>query len=69
MNKLHILPKEKNVLQAQMDRLSTFTTENEMQINSKKTKVMLFNTSKKRDFQPEISDTDGLTLEVQEEFQ
>ena len=64
----HVLPQEKNVLQEQMDRLTAFSDENEMEINSKKTKVMLFNTSRKRDFQPEISDKDGNILDVEEEF-
>ena len=63
----HILPKEDNVLQDQMERLISFTNENEMQINCKKTKVMVFNTSRKRDFQPEILGEDGNFFDVEEE--
>ena len=51
-----------------MDRLSLYAEENEMQINSKKTKLMLFNTSKKYDFMPKVTDKDGNTLELVEEF-
>ena len=64
----HVLPKEENKLQVQIDRLAAFTNENEMQINYKKTKVMIFNTSKKRDLQPEISGEAGYCLDVEEEI-
>ena len=64
----HILPSENNILQEQFKKLSEFTNENEMQINCKKTKVMLFNTSKKRDFQPEIVGEDGTVFDVEEEM-
>ena len=64
----HILPSEDNVLQEQFNKLSEFTNENEMQINCKKTKVMLFNTSRKRDFQPEIVGEDGTVFDVEEEM-
>ena len=64
----HVLPQDENALQKQMDRLSLFADENEMQINSKKTKLMLFNTSKIFDFMPEVTDKDGICLEIVEEF-
>ena len=51
-----------------MNRLSLYAEENEMQINSKKTKLMLFNTSKKYDFMPKVTSKDGNTLELVEEF-
>ena len=63
-----ILPTEVNVLQDQMNKLNIFTEENEMQINVKKTKVMLFNTSKKNDFQPEIVGENGEILDIEDEF-
>ena len=63
-----ILPTEVNVLQDQMNKLSIFTEENEMQINVKNTKVMLFNTSKKNDFQPEIVGENGEILDIEDEF-
>ena len=64
----HVLPKEDNVLQDEMNRLIIFTQENEMQINCKKTKVMLFNSAKKYDFQPQILAEDGNFLDTVEEF-
>ena len=64
----HILPKKENILQDQMNNLISFTNDNEMVINCKKTKVMLFNSGKKYDFQPEISGADGNVLDVEEEF-
>jgi hypothetical protein len=64
----HVLPQEENELQKQMDRLSLYAEENEMQINSKKTKLMLFNTSKTYDFMPVVTDSDGKALELVEEF-
>ena len=63
-----ILPQEENILQTQMDQLRDFTEENEMRINSKKTKIMLFNTSKKNDFHPQIFGENGEVLELEEEF-
>ena len=62
------LPLKENTLQNQMDQLIEFTTENEMRINCKKTKIMLFNTSKKNDFHPEIFGENGEVLELEEEF-
>ena len=50
-----------------MNKLISFTNENEIQINCKKTKVMLFNTSTNRDFQPEIIGEDGNLFDVEEE--
>ena len=63
-----ILPQEENILQTQMDQLRDFTEENEMRINSKKTKIMLFNTSKKNDFHPQIVSENGKVLDIEEEF-
>ena len=62
------LPLKENTLQTQMDQLIEFTTENEMKINCKKTKIMLFNTSKTNDFHPEIFGENGEVLELEEEF-
>ena len=49
-------------------KLENFAEEKEMQINSQKTKIMLFNSRKKFDFQPEIADKNGDKFEVVEEF-
>jgi hypothetical protein len=64
----HVLSQEENELQKQMDGLCLFAEENKMQINSKKNKLMLFNTSKNYDFIPEVTDMDGNALELVEEF-
>ena len=50
------------------DKLKAYTEENEMRINKKKTKVMLFNEANKYDFMPEIEIDNGEILEVDEEF-
>ena len=63
----HILPNEYNVLQGQINKLISFTNENELLINCTKTKVMLFNTRMKSDFQPEIISEDGNFFHVEEE--
>ena len=64
----HILPNEKNVLQEQMDRLTAFVNENEMKINPKKSKIMVFNPNKKYDFHPTVTTDTGTTLDIKEEF-
>ena len=64
----HILPNEKNVLQEQMDRLTAFVNENEMKINPKKSKIMVFNPNKKYDFHPTVTTDTGTTLDIEEEF-
>ena len=51
-----------------MVRLDKFADMNEMQINCKKTKVMLFNTRKKFDFEPEIFSRDGDKFDHAEQF-
>jgi hypothetical protein len=63
-----MLPQEENILQTQMNQLRDFTKRNEMRINSKKTKIMLFNTSKKHDFHPQIVSENGEVLDMDEEF-
>ena len=50
----HVLPSDQNALQDILNNLHTFTEKNLMRINVDKTKVMLFNTSRILDFQPEI---------------
>jgi hypothetical protein len=51
-----------------MYKLKTYTEDNEMRINKKKTKAMLFNTAVKYDFMPEIKLEDGEFVEVVENF-
>ena len=50
-----VLPKEKNILQKSLNELSEFIDENSMKINVGKTKVMMFNMSKKLRFPLEVS--------------
>ena len=50
----HILSRPSNFLQNTLDDLHKFTDDNLMQINTSKTNIMLFNTSRKYDFPPEL---------------
>ena len=64
-----VLPTNKNEIQKQLDDLCKYASENEMKLNSEKTKVMLFNVAKRSDFMPEIKVKDELqNIEVVEEF-
>ena len=56
-----------SILQKNLKNIETFTNNNQMKINPKKSKVMIFNKSRKHDFPPEISFKDGNILECIEE--
>ena len=58
------LPPEKSTLQHQLSDLLAFTEANKMKINTKKTKIMPFNLTKKFDFIPQLSFPDQQPLEV-----
>ena len=60
-----ILPKEGSKVYAQLEELIKYSADNEMKINKEKTKFMLFNTARKRDFTPKfnIGGTDIETVE------
>lgn len=62
-----VLPKEENPLQKCLDELYEFTVNQKMSINKDKTKVMIFNMSKKYQFPPELNLTENEILEVVEE--
>ena len=65
---LHVLPTELTPLQEELNRMKQYCVDNKMTINSTKTKVVLFNTARKYDFQPQLT-LDGINnLEVVEEF-
>ena len=65
---LHVLPTELTPLQEELNRMKQYCVDNKMTINSAKTKVVLFNTARKYDFQPQLT-LDGINnLEVVEEF-
>ena len=57
-----------SVLQTNMRKIENFTKSNMMRINESKSKVMIFNKSKKYDFQPEFSFSEGGYLECLEEM-
>ena len=59
----HVLASGSSVLQTNMRKIENFTKSNMMRINESKSKVMIFNKSKKYDFQPEFSFSEGGYLE------
>ena len=61
----HVLPVSS--LQTQLNKIEQFTVENKMKINAAKSKIMIFNKSKKYDFPPEYTFNDGKILEIIEE--
>ena len=63
----HILPHKESKLYKQVDDLVDFTKENEMKINTGKTKIMVFNTQKVRDFYPTMY-IENTQIEVVEEL-
>ena len=63
----HELPQDKNIIQHEFDKLQALSRDYGMVINQNKTKVMLFNPSKKFDFLPQIQTDEGSTIEVIEE--
>ena len=63
----HILPQESSILQQNLKKIENFTTNNQMKINPEKSKLMLFNKSRKYDFPPEMHFQDGNFLECVEE--
>ena len=65
----HTLPQEKSRVYTQLTELIKYAKENEMKINTEKTKFMIFNTARKWDFTPkfeiegkEIESVDQLKL-------
>ena len=62
----HILPGN-SILQQNLTKIEEFTFTNKMKINENKSKVMIFNKSRKFDFPPELSFNNGDLLECLEE--
>ena len=62
-----ILPQDSSILQKNLIKIENFTRNNQMKINPEKSKVMLFNKSRKLDFPPEMKFQDGNILECVEE--
>ena len=63
----HIFPTNNSLLQNQMNKVEKFTMKNQMKVNESKSKVLIFNKSRKRDFPPEFSFSNNENLEVVEE--
>ena len=55
------------LLQKHLNNVEKFTENNQMKINASKSKVMIFNKSRKYDFPPEVTFEDGKILECLEE--
>ena len=56
-----------SILQQNLEKIENFTKNNQMKINPEKSKLMLFNKSRKYDFPPEMHFQDGNFLEYVEE--
>ena len=63
----HVFPAQQSRLQKQLQKIENFSIQNKMKINESKSKIMLFNRSKKFDFPPEYSFSNGQNLEVMDE--
>ena len=63
----HLLPPTSSKVQAQLDDITRYSVQNEMKINKKKTKTMLFNTATTRDFTPKLN-IENETIELVEEM-
>ena len=59
----HVLPVEHNLLQHYVRDAEQFVSDNKMVVNKKKTKVISFSKSRKWDFPPELSFSDGTPIE------
>ena len=64
----HVLSVGQSQVQGQLNELKEFTMKNEMKVNSTKSKVILFNSSRKYDFFPNLELEEGDSLEVVEEL-
>ena len=59
----HILPEENNLLQYYVRDTEMFAAENKLVINKQKTKLISFTKSRKWDFPPEVTFSDGTLIE------
>ena len=64
----HVLPETQSSVQALLGDLNQYAEAHEMKLNSDKTKVILFNKSRKYDFLPECYFDEGDPLNVVEEI-
>ena len=65
---LHMLPRDQTPVQAELYKMVQYCEENQMRINTDKTKAVLFNTARKYDFMPQLTIDGTNPLEVVEEF-
>ena len=65
---LHVLPTDQTPVQGELYKMMQYCEENQMRINTDKTKVVLFNTARKYDFMPQLTIDGTNLLEVVEEF-
>ena len=65
----HVLPKSESKVQKLLDEIVEYTNIHKMKINNEKSKVMLFNPSKKLDFNPQLSLVSGTNLSLVESYQ
>ena len=65
---LHTLPPHMTPMQETLNKMAQYCKDNNMKINSHKTRVALFNTSRKFDFMPQLSIDGSTQLEVVEKF-
>ena len=63
----HLLPRQHNILQDQVDSIVQYSNDRKMLLNPLKTKIMIFNPLKKYDILPQIETERGRLLEVVEE--
>ena len=64
----HILPQGVSEVQMQLETIKTYSEDHQMRLNVEKTKVILFNRSKKYDFMPNCYFNPGENLKVVEEL-
>ena len=64
----HVLTRDKNPMQDEIDEMVKYASEHEMVVNEDKTKVILFNARRSYDFQPHMILNSDEPLEVVEEI-
>ena len=63
----HVLPESESEILTLLNEIKDYTLAHKMKVNSQKSKVMLFNTSKKHDFKPAMYLENGKNLDIVEE--
>jgi hypothetical protein len=63
----HILPREENILQDELDKIKQYSDDRKMKLNPIKTKIMIFNPLRNHDVLPLLTAEQGEELEVVEQ--